>query len=278
MCGPVGVETATRPATPERSNAWHSPAFSSRVSAMVSTSGRSLVRCPSILPCHARMGQGLWSPEVGPLRPDPDAGVRETLGVEAAQRLSQDPGRDHGHQGRNHRRRSRRFGVIDASPCVGGRAGRGRAPGVDARARGQRGAAGVHARLRRLSPKRPGSRCARTVSRFWPQPWPRSSGQLPTLEVHDVFRLEDPRNVLLEMSRDAAMVVLGSRAGAGWPACCWARSASPSCGMRTVRSSCTGRATRATSATGSSSAPTGPRSRWRCSSSPIARRRCATCR
>lgn len=33
----------------------------------------------------------------------------------------------------------------------------------------------------------------------------------PTLEVHEVFRLEDPRNVLLEMSRDAAMVVVGSR-------------------------------------------------------------------
>ena len=33
----------------------------------------------------------------------------------------------------------------------------------------------------------------------------------PSLEAHAVFRLEDPRNVLLEMSRDAAMVVLGSR-------------------------------------------------------------------
>jgi nucleotide-binding universal stress UspA family protein len=33
----------------------------------------------------------------------------------------------------------------------------------------------------------------------------------PELEVHEVFRLDDPRNVLLEMSRDAAMVVLGSR-------------------------------------------------------------------
>jgi nucleotide-binding universal stress UspA family protein len=31
------------------------------------------------------------------------------------------------------------------------------------------------------------------------------------LEVHEVFRLDDPRNVLLEMSREAAMVVLGSR-------------------------------------------------------------------
>jgi len=33
----------------------------------------------------------------------------------------------------------------------------------------------------------------------------------PDLEVHEVFRIDDPRNVLLEMSRDAAMVVLGSR-------------------------------------------------------------------
>ena len=33
----------------------------------------------------------------------------------------------------------------------------------------------------------------------------------PTLEVQALFRLEDPRNVLLEMSHDAAMVVLGSR-------------------------------------------------------------------
>jgi len=33
----------------------------------------------------------------------------------------------------------------------------------------------------------------------------------PDLEVHEVFRLEDPRSVLLEMSRHAAMVVLGSR-------------------------------------------------------------------
>ena len=34
---------------------------------------------------------------------------------------------------------------------------------------------------------------------------------VPELEVHEVLRLDDPRNVLLEMSRDAAMVVLGSR-------------------------------------------------------------------
>ncbi len=33
----------------------------------------------------------------------------------------------------------------------------------------------------------------------------------PELEVHEVFRLDDPRNVLLELSRDAAMVVVGSR-------------------------------------------------------------------
>ena len=33
----------------------------------------------------------------------------------------------------------------------------------------------------------------------------------PDLEVHEVFRLEDPRSVLLEMSGDAAMMVLGSR-------------------------------------------------------------------
>jgi nucleotide-binding universal stress UspA family protein len=33
----------------------------------------------------------------------------------------------------------------------------------------------------------------------------------PGLEVHEVFELDDPRHVLLEMSRDAAMVVLGSR-------------------------------------------------------------------
>lgn len=33
----------------------------------------------------------------------------------------------------------------------------------------------------------------------------------PELEVHEVFKLDDPRNVLLEMSRDAALVVLGSR-------------------------------------------------------------------
>jgi len=33
----------------------------------------------------------------------------------------------------------------------------------------------------------------------------------PGLEVHELFRLDDPRNVLLELSRDAALVVLGSR-------------------------------------------------------------------
>lgn len=33
----------------------------------------------------------------------------------------------------------------------------------------------------------------------------------PELEVYEVLRLDDPRNVLLEMSCDAAMVVLGSR-------------------------------------------------------------------
>ncbi len=33
----------------------------------------------------------------------------------------------------------------------------------------------------------------------------------PGVEVHEVFRLDDPRVVLLEMSRDAALVVLGSR-------------------------------------------------------------------
>lgn len=33
----------------------------------------------------------------------------------------------------------------------------------------------------------------------------------PDLEVLEVLRLDDPRSVLLEMSRDAAMVVLGSR-------------------------------------------------------------------
>lgn len=33
----------------------------------------------------------------------------------------------------------------------------------------------------------------------------------PGLEVHEVFRLDDPRSVLLEMSGDAAMVVVGSR-------------------------------------------------------------------
>jgi nucleotide-binding universal stress UspA family protein len=33
----------------------------------------------------------------------------------------------------------------------------------------------------------------------------------PELEVYEVFRTDDPRYVLLEMSRDAAMVVLGSR-------------------------------------------------------------------
>jgi nucleotide-binding universal stress UspA family protein len=33
----------------------------------------------------------------------------------------------------------------------------------------------------------------------------------PGLEVHEVFRFDDPRAVLLELSRDAAMVVLGSR-------------------------------------------------------------------
>lgn len=33
----------------------------------------------------------------------------------------------------------------------------------------------------------------------------------PDLEVHQVFRLEDPRHVLLELSEDARMLVLGSR-------------------------------------------------------------------
>ena len=33
----------------------------------------------------------------------------------------------------------------------------------------------------------------------------------PELEVHEVFGLDDPRNVLIELSRRAAMVVLGSR-------------------------------------------------------------------
>ncbi len=33
----------------------------------------------------------------------------------------------------------------------------------------------------------------------------------PDLTVHQVFRLEDPRHVLLELSQDAAMVVVGSR-------------------------------------------------------------------
>lgn len=33
----------------------------------------------------------------------------------------------------------------------------------------------------------------------------------PEIEVHEVFRFEDPRELLLELSRDAALVVLGSR-------------------------------------------------------------------
>ncbi len=33
----------------------------------------------------------------------------------------------------------------------------------------------------------------------------------PALEVHESFRLDDPRNVLLELSREASMVVVGSR-------------------------------------------------------------------
>lgn len=33
----------------------------------------------------------------------------------------------------------------------------------------------------------------------------------PGLEMHEVFRIDDPRVVLLELSRDAALVVLGSR-------------------------------------------------------------------
>ncbi len=33
----------------------------------------------------------------------------------------------------------------------------------------------------------------------------------PDLDVHELFRLEDPRQVLLELSRDASLVVVGSR-------------------------------------------------------------------
>lgn len=33
----------------------------------------------------------------------------------------------------------------------------------------------------------------------------------PELEVHELFRIDDPREVLIEVSRDAAMIVLGSR-------------------------------------------------------------------
>jgi nucleotide-binding universal stress UspA family protein len=37
------------------------------------------------------------------------------------------------------------------------------------------------------------------------------ASRAPGVEVHEVFKLADPREVLLEMSHDAAMVVLGSR-------------------------------------------------------------------
>jgi nucleotide-binding universal stress UspA family protein len=58
-----------------------------------------------------------------------------------------------------------------------------------------------------------------------------------------VFQLDDPRSVLLEMSRDAAMVVLGSRGRESCAACSSARSGWPWSGTPTAPSSYTGRPT-----------------------------------
>lgn len=39
----------------------------------------------------------------------------------------------------------------------------------------------------------------------------RVEARAPELEVHEMFRVDDPRHTLIELSRDAAMLVLGSR-------------------------------------------------------------------
>ena len=93
---------------------------------------------------------------------------------------------------------------------LGGGAERGRAPHADAGARGPRRVSRVPGRCRRLPAGRrdPPARRGPAGARRRPAEVARIA---PDVEVDQVLRIADPRAVLLELSHDAAMVVLGSR-------------------------------------------------------------------
>ena len=79
--------------------------------------------------------------------------------------------------------------------------------------------------------------------------------------VQELIRLGDPREVLLELSEKAAMVVVGSRGGATCDPSCWVPLQSHSYGTPTARLSSTVRTVREVGATASLWASTQRRTR-----------------